>query len=71
MSTRVFIVNHAAGEQVRVNIRSTVNAKAMRGVVTWRKRSHPNPAAMIGVKVKTAAVEIASAVCKPLNISTK
>ena len=30
MSARVLIANHAAGEQVRVNIRSTVNAKAIR-----------------------------------------
>lgn len=30
MSTRVFIVNHAAGEQVRVNIRTLVNAKTIR-----------------------------------------
>lgn len=30
MQGRTFIVNHAAGEQVRVNVRSTVNAKAIR-----------------------------------------
>ena len=43
----------------------------MRGVVIWRSKSQPNPAAITGVSVKTAAADTGGAVFNPTNISTK
>ena len=45
--------------------------ESIRSVVIWPSSSQPNPAAITGVRVNTAAVGTAAAVCKPQNINTK
>ena len=47
------------------------SASAIRPVVTCRNKSHPNPAAITGVSVNTAAALTGRAVFNPSNISTK